>query len=281
MKTKIHNLLPFVAFAAFAASAPAASFLVGFQQTIGSEQATGATSEGGPYHVSVNPNNPGYAAKFWRMPNTNTDGIPYQRPFTDPVQAWSWVGGPTNNVLTQNNQTDGSGRITYTTNSTTFDGFGQNQLQLWTTSDPGPDLINPATLRDSAGPGYRGGFVDATATINISGLTSGTVYVFYGDFRGRPSVSAVMRDSSGIAPDITIAEAHLNNDIANRGEYYVAELDFVTDGIYDEIAYTWLAGGDSGTNGRFGGTVLTAVPEPSTGLLGAIGCLFLLRRCRK
>ena len=91
------------------------------------------------------------------------------------------------------------------------------------------------------------------------------MYVFYGDFRGRPNLTAVMRDTDGAAPDITIEEAHLNQDSANRAEYYVAELEFVSDGVYDEIEYVWIGNGDNGTNGRFGGTVLTsagAPPEP-------------------
>ena len=144
--------------------------------------------------------------------------------------------------------------------------------------------MNLGNDRHFEGPGYRGGFVNATATIDISELASGTAYIFYGDFRGTPNISAVMRDSNGVAPDITIANAHLNGDFANRAEYYVAELDFVTDGIYDELVYVWNATGDNGTNGRFGGTVLTGVliPEPSSAALIGLGGLgLLLRRRRK
>lgn len=248
---------------AIIATSQAASFSVGFQATIGSEQnelsvrENGNNSEGGPYFVSVNPENPGYASIAADLPGTGDPADPFQRPFTAPVQAWSWVGGGPNNVLTQDVRTGGSGLITYETDSTTFDGFAQDQLTLWVTSDPGPDLLNPENPRDFVGPGYRGGFVDVTATIDISDFGSGTVYVFYGDFRGTPNLTAVMRDTDGGAPDIVIEEAHLNNDRANRAEYYVAELDYVTDGIYDEIEYVWTGNGDNGTNGRFGGTVLT------------------------
>ena len=252
----------------------AASFSVGFQATIGSEQnalsvrENGNNSEGGPYFVSVHPNNAGYASVAADLPNSGEPAPAFQRNFSFPVQAWSWVGGGPNDVLTQDRRTDGSGLISYTTQSTTFDGFAQDQLTLWVTSDPGPDLLNPENPRDFTGPGYRGGFVDCTATIDVTGLAEGTVYVFYGDFRGQPNLSAVLRDTDGNAPDIIIEEAHLNGDTANRAEYYCAELDFVTDGVYDEIEYVWTGNGDGGTNGRFGGTVLTG--GEATGLPLAI-----------
>lgn len=254
---------PAFALGGFVSTSQGASFTVGFQATIGSEQnelsvrENGNNSEGGPYFVSVNPNNPGYASVAADLPGSGDPADPFQRPFSAPVQAWTWVGGGPNNVLTQDARTDGSGLIVYETDSTTFDGFAQDQLTLWVASDPGPDLLNPENPRDFTGPGYRGGFVDVTATIDISGFGEGTVYVFYGDFRGTPSLSAVMRDTDGGAPDIVIEEAHLNGDNANRAEYYVAELDYVTDGIYDEIEYVWIGNGDNGNNGRFGGTVLT------------------------
>lgn len=242
--------------------ASAASLEVGFQATIGSEQNDLATSEGGPYHVSVNPNNAGYAAFCADLPNSGEPAPAFQRPFAGPVEAWTWVGGGANDVLTQDVRTGGSGLISYTTESTSFDGFAQRQLQLWVTSDPGPDLLNPVTERDFQGPGYRGSLNDITATIDVSGLGSGTVYVFYGDFRGQPNLSAVLKDTNGNAPDIVIEEAHLNGDSANRAEYYCAELEFVTDGVYDEIEYIWIGNGDGGTNGRFGGTVLTGAAKP-------------------
>lgn len=280
MKTMLKQSL---VLGALSASAPAASLVVGFQATVGSEQNANATSEGGPYHVSVNPNNPGYAAIAADLPNSGDPAPNFQRPFTEPVQGYAFVGGGPNNVLTFDVRESG-GLITYTTNSTSFDGFGQNQLQLWTATDPGTDLTSPASGPDFTGPGYRGGFVDATAEIDISSLATGTAYVFYGDFRGAPSLSAVMRDVDGGAPDLTISEAHLNGDSANRGEYYVAEFDFVNDAGYDTIEYTWNATGDGGSNGRFGGTVLTGtvIPEPSSiALLGLGGFSFLLRRRRK
>jgi hypothetical protein len=93
-----------------------------------------------------------------------------------------------------------------------------------------------------------------------------------------------MKDTDGAGPDITITNAHLNGDQANRAEYYVAELGFVNDAGYDVIEYTWLANGTDDTgNGRGLGTVLTgtAVPEPSSMALLGLGGLALILRRRK
>lgn len=263
-----------------AGSANAATLIAGFQSTIGSEQATGATSEGGPFNVSVNANNAGYAGIFYDLPGTGTNGPAFERDFSDPVLDYSFVGGGTANVLTVS-RTGGGGLISYTTTDTVFDGFGQSQLQLWTTSDPGADLTSPLTARDSSGSGYRS-FGQAVGTVDITGLASGTVNVFYGAFGTTPTLTAVMSDSNGILSDITMSDAHLNGDNANRGEYYAAELDFDNDLGYDTIEFTWLANGiDDTANGRGLGAVLTgvAIPEPSsTALLGLGGLALILRR---
>jgi hypothetical protein len=74
---------------------------------------------------------------------------------------------------------------------------------------------------------------------------------------------STMRDLDNMAADIVIANAHSladggNNDTADRAEYYLAEIDFVTDGFYDVIEYEWLSNGvDYTGNGRGLGTVLT------------------------
>lgn len=281
MKTNLAKikLLVYACFALAVDMSHSATLVVGYANTVGSEQATGATGEGGPFHISVNSNNPGYAAVYWRLPNTNTNGTAYQRSFTDPVKGYSFVGGGTNNVLTVNENS--GGLITYTTTDTSFDSFGQAQRRLWTTNNPGANLITPATTHNAVATGYRS-FGQIAASINISGLTSGTVNIFYGSFNAKPTVSVVMKDSLNVLPNITLANAHAtNNDTATRAEHYVAEVNFVNDLGYDIIEYTYLANGTDNTgNGRFGGTVLTGVPELSTSLLGGLGLLALLRRRR-
>jgi hypothetical protein len=264
-------------------------FTTVYQATIASEQHPTYAGEARYYHVSVNAANPGVGAYAATIVGTNNPAPIVVRNFTEPVVSYRFAGG-TNNDITSVAAGGGEARITYTTQDTAFDGFGQQQGKIWTTTDPGADLAtggaDPYSVAtfDSNGGGFRslGG---AVGTVNISGLATGSVHVFYGAFNATPSVSAVMRDSNMVLPDIIISNAHLNGDAANRTEYYWAELGFVNDGGYDTIEYTWLADGVGFTgNGRGFGSVLTGtvVPEPSSLVLMGLGSFgVLLRRRRK
>ena len=263
---KVLSTLSAVAVIMCATTAQAAVILVDFQATIASEQHPTYAGEARYYHVSVNPSNPGIGSYAATIVGTNNPAPTFVRNFTEDVVSYKWVGGTNNDINGIAAQGGDTARITYTTEDTSFDGYGQGQLKLWTTTDPGADLqttVNPYTaVADGGGGGYRS-FGGAVGTVDISGLATGSVYVFYGSFSAKPTVSAVMKDLDGVAPDITIANAHLNNDTANRTEYYVAELDFVTDSVYDVIEYTWLANGvDYSGNGRGVGTLLTGTESP-------------------
>lgn len=271
----------------FNATVQAAVLMTDFQATIASEQHPDYAGEARYYHVSVNLDNPGTGSYAATIVGTNDPAPTFVRPYTDPVVAYKFAGG-TNNDITAVAQSGGdASRITFSTSDTTFDGYGQSQAKIWTTTDPGADIqttiADPYNAVDDVGStgGWRalGG---AVGTIDISGLGSGSVNVYYGAFSSTPTLSAVMKDLEGVEPDITITDAHLNGDYANRTEYYLAELDFETDGIYDLIEFEWLANGSDYTgNGRGIGTVLTgteyvappAVPEPSTFALAALSLL--------
>ena len=257
------NVIPFVS--------NSASLELDFQETVASEEFNdvdntwGDTTPGRFWHISVNPNNVGYAS-YIALDASNNAIPPYIRSFSNPVEGWSFIGGGTNGDLTVSEES--GGLISWTTTdetdpiSNTFDSFGMNQKKFWNATDPGSDFNLPAdeteegvTTQDKQVTGYRS-FGQATATIDVSGLSSGKVIIFYGAFSATPQVDAILRDSSGLEPDIVLAELHLNGDFANRTEYYAAEVDFATDGVYDTIVHNYLQPGgepDGSGNGRSGG----------------------------
>ena len=246
--------------APFAATVHAASLDVDFQATIASEEnpTPAYTGEARFYHVSVNPANPGTGSYAATVVGTNTPAPAFVRNFDGPVLAYKFAGGTDNNInaVAQQGGSLGGGIITFTTTDSAFDGFGQQQAKLWTTTDPGNDLrvtgatpsaIFGATANSNATGGWRS-LSGATGTVDVSAIPAGSVHIYYGDFNAKPTLSIVMRDTAAVdpAPDITIANAHLNDDTANRTEYYLAEVDFVTDGIYDEVQFVWTSGGGNG-----------------------------------
>lgn len=235
----------------FAATTQAASLEVDFQATIASEQHPDYPGEAQYYHVSVNPANPGTGSYAATVVGTNDPAPAFVRNFDGLVVAYKFAGGTNNDItaVAQEGGSLGGGIITFATTDTSFDGFGQQQAKIWTSTDPGPDIEavapDPYNVTDDVGStgGWRG-LGGATGTIDISALTAGSVHIYYGAFGAKPTLSVVMRDTDGAEPDITIAEAHLNGDTANRTEYYLAEIDFVNDAGYDEIEFTWDSDGD-------------------------------------
>ena len=117
-----------------------------------------------------------------------------------PVVSYKFLGGSNNDVSGVAAQGGDTGLISYATSDTSFDGFGQGQAKIWTTTDPGVDLqttvANPYTATpDVGGGGYRS-FGGAIGTVDISDLLRGSVHIYYGA-GARPSVSAVMDIDGG------------------------------------------------------------------------------------
>ena len=269
----------------------AATLTTDFQATIASEQHPTYAGEARFYHVSVNPNNPGTGSYAATIVGTNNPAPTFVRPFTESVIGYRFAGGVNNDITSIAAGGGDTSRIVFATTDTTYDGFGQQQAKVWDVTDPGADLqttvADPyAAVPDDASTGGYRSLGGATGTFDITGLATGSVNFYYGSFSAKPLLSAVMKDLDGNAPDIIVANGHLNDDTANRTEYYLAEFDFVTDGVYDQIIVTWDSDqdGDLTTgNGRGVAAVLTGtvIPEPgSLALLGLGGLLVASRRRR-
>jgi hypothetical protein len=231
----------------------AASLDVDFQATVSSQNhAVGGGGEARYYNVSVHADNPGTGAYRANIPGTNDPAAPFVRNFDGPVVAYKFTGGSNDNIDGVDAQGGDTDSIVFTTTDTTFDRYGQQQGRLWTSNDPGHDLqvsISDPANGSTGSAGGKGGWRslnDATCTIDVTALAAGSVHIYYGDYGATPTLSLVMRDTDGSEPDITIADAHLNGDAANSTEYYLAEIDFVTDGVYDEVEFVWTSGTGNG-----------------------------------
>jgi hypothetical protein len=253
-----------------------------FQGTIASQNNAATSSEARYFNVSVNAANAGTGWYGADLPGTQDDAPAGFRKFGGDVVAYKFLGGTNNSVSGVTGSGGEPDRITYATDDLAFDGFGQQQLRLWATNDPGADIGSAAgasaTGFDNVGNyGYRG-WSGATGTVDISGLASGSVHIYYGSYGSTPTVKVILRDLDNVGADIVINDVHSvadggNGDKADNAEYYLAEVDFVTDGVYDVVIYEWTS-----PNGRGLGTVLTGpvvaadpfVDWADTGTLGPV-----------
>lgn len=137
----------------------------------------------------------------------------------------------------------GSGGLISVPTATTVGG-NNSYADLWTASDPGADFaLNPADETNNTM--VSGGVI--TGSIDISGMTEGTVYFIYGAYRSQTSFDLTMSGSG--QPDVTLNNVG-DNDFSNNQENYVYAANFLNAGDYDTISYSytsnqqsrWLAG---------------------------------------
>lgn len=231
-------------------------------------------TEAVPYYISVNSSYAGFAGQFNNITGTNNAGTPFNVAFTQPVQAYRFVyEGSAEAFTTREGSVDSDTAITMTSTDTSFDSFGQGGARLWTTTNPGSDLLTVNTQNRTGGIGMRD-LSNVSGRVDIAGYSSGTVWFFYGGYNSTPTISGTMVDTDGPNADLLVGNAHVG-DTANRQEMYVASFDFVNDTGYDAIDYAY------GVGSRWAGIVVTGtpIPEPSTLiLLGLSGCALLRRR---
>lgn len=165
---------------------------------------------------------------------------------------------------------------TLTNTTTTGDTFGN--ANVFTTNDPGVGFAGTPNFAAGVDPTSSGGRV-SSGTIDISGFSSGTIYLLAGAFSSTLPVNLSM---TGTGQTTLTADNGTLSTAGNRNMYVFAYDFDNTGGLYDEISYSILNVSASNTSNRarFMGVVVDAIPEPSAALLGGLGLLALLRRRR-
>jgi hypothetical protein len=167
---------------------------------------------------------------------------------------------------------------TLTNTSTTGDTFGN--ANVFTTNDPGVGFAGTPNFATGVDPTSSGGRV-SEGTIDISGFSSGTIYLLAGAFSSTLPVNLSM---TGAGQTTLTADNGTLSTAGNRNMYVFAYDFDNAAGLYDEISYSILNVSASNTSNRarFMGAIVnaTAIPEPSAALLGGLGMLMLLRRRR-
>ena len=150
----------------------------------------------------------------------------------------------------------------------------ESWANVWTTTDPGVGFVTTADY--TADTLARGSGI--TGTIDISSLSSGTVYVICGGIKETVTLTVTM---SGAGQTDIQAEyvKQLITGSAGKNHFFVSPFDFSDAESYDTITYHYTHDG-AAKRGRFMGAILTPVPEPMTLSLLALGGLGLIRRRR-
>jgi len=149
------------------------------------------------------------------------------------------------------------------TNSSGLQGGPLNWADVWTTNDPDTEAANftQGTIARSQG---------VLGTIDISGISRGTLYFIYGSYINPNTVSLTM--SGPGQPDLT---AEHTEDPPARNIVWISSFDFSDAGAYDTITYTYTNTDTDGSRARFMGVIVYAAdpmnPSPADGAVIAPG----------
>ena len=159
-------------------------------------------------------------------------------------------------------------------------------MNIWAGTTPDGSLSN-ADQTTFSRPG------DVSGTVDISGLASGSLYMFFGarvQANDTYEVTFTLTGPSQTPENLT--SGTIVSRLAGAGQrdqggdadntFFVYRADFADAAAYDTLTYTYDHLNSNNTlQSRYVGTVLTAVPEPSTTALLGLGGLALILRRRK
>jgi len=154
---------------------------------------------------------------------------------------------------------------------------GQNWANVWTVSDPDTD---PKDFISGAINTTHAGHAEIEGTVDISNMTSGTLYFPHGTYINQWSLTLTMTGSG--QPDLTAVDSQGNGPGTNFG--WITDFSFTNpDLTYDTITYNYVHGDADGSRARFMGVILdgNVVPEPVTMLALGLSVASLGRYVRK
>ena len=250
MKPGTSRIVPLLAAGALLSSANAQTISFIESHCVGGRVLDGEINSGGDYagyEVSVyNPN--AFIKDFAGATVHNLTGtvVDYY------LSSAAYVGGASN-IGTINNLTGSNGP--------SFD--------LWTDSlDPNSDPAISAYSYNISGGNPNG-------TIDITGITEGSLYVLDGTWNQTINLDARLVDTDGILSDVVMTQFAQVYNGAQQSRY-AFNVDFADAGDYETLVW-----GVSGAGYYFDGVILTTpVPEPSGLVLCGLGSVLLLLRRR-
>lgn len=270
----VATMIAALALAVMVGSAPAATLVQGSLQSIGESQgAGGATNIAG---VSVTPGHEGYSLSDGVAngdEGLNTGGL--DQSFNNPIIDYAFyttTGGST--AITE--LVGGSSSIIGTATGTGTNSSTTPQMRIWSTSVPNGAFDN-YDFTDMGRP------YNVTGTINISSLSSGSVYLFFGLNNSSAETTTIDLSMSGSGQTTVDPAALVLAGVTPVNATKVVRYDFSDAQNYDTITWSYVFSSTSATNpnrARFGGVVVTGIiPEPATlALLGLGGLLMIKRR---
>ena len=224
-------------------------------------------------HVSTNNSNfdisvfPG-AAMYNDRGTQGTDAAPGEPTFTNTlgdgtVLDYNFVGNDgSNSPLTTYAMGEADRIPTPVALDNTVHGGGEDWANVWTASDPGADFLlnlkdhNPTGVAGAANTFAR--VAELNGTIDISDLSSGTVYIPHGTFVNLWALTLTM-SGPGQEDIVAVDEQPANGPQTNFG--WISSFSFVNTGAYDTISYHYTHGdrdGSPGSRARFMGVILDA-----------------------